>query len=141
MPFAFHAQCRVQHDRTLQIRFSRPDDRHPDQSPYLADLNEAQHAQLDALIAAANEDPWSVAEEAVRTMAEKGRVHLDMHWCHVAFTVHIDPDTKSLQRRAVLIDLTRVKVKKFKMKPSKEEQIDEAVESMLQELKDSESYM
>jgi hypothetical protein len=100
LPFAFHAQfC-----GDGSIRFLKPDHLHPDvPASYLSDVD---LAQLEALIAEANGNPWAVAEEAIRAMAEAHFEHLDVHWRHVAFVVHRQNDR--LKRQAVLIDLGRV---------------------------------
>jgi len=65
-------------------------------------------SDVDAFIAAANANPQAVAEEAIRAMADAQYEHKDVRWRHVAFMLHRHPDTKQLQRQAVLIDLGRV---------------------------------
>ena len=104
MPFAFHAHPHADGS----FRFLKPDHLRPDQpTSYLSDVDPSE---VDEWIAVANADPMAVAQEAIQAMAEAQYEHMDVHWRHVAFLLHRDPNTNTnkLQRQAVLIDLGRV---------------------------------
>jgi hypothetical protein len=102
LPFAFHAHPHADGS----FRFLKPDHLRPDQpASYLSDVDSSQ---LEELLSEANADPRAVAEEAIRAMAEALYEHMDVHWRHVGFIIHLDPGTSKLHRQAVLIDLGRV---------------------------------
>lgn len=131
MPFAFHAHA----DSTSPTRrgnqrmqFLPPDHLRPQDSvDYLSDVS---NAELTALCRAAALAPRTVAQAAVRAMAEAGYEHEDMHWRHVAFIVERDSQSSAVARRPVLIDLTRIK-----QLPARDEAtVDAAVSNMMEAL-------
>lgn len=105
IPYAFHAYCA--HDGAIRFRslykWSAGDSKAEDITAKVGDIPvcaESAHRYCSA--------PRVAAEEALRSMAEKGYIHCDIKWAHLAL-LPVRKDGKFILR-PILIELHRVEL-------------------------------
>ncbi len=134
MPFTYHALC---HDGNITFK-------------PLSHWNANQHEEISVILEsemydkldedhfkAYYNDPYKVAKEAITEMANKGYIHDDLHWRHVALLpVPPSKSNNSLWTvKPILIDLHRVK--KIDIEQNKEIIIDQSLKILEDELSKS----
>ncbi len=136
MPFTYHALC---HNGNITFK-------------PLSHWNANQHEDISVILEsemydkldedqfkAYYNDPYKVAKEAITEMANKGYIHDDLHWRHVALLpVPPSKSNNSLWTvKPILIDLHRVK--KIDIEQNKDIIIDQSLKILEDELSKSKS--
>jgi len=104
MPFAFHAYCEKNRVTFRGLNHWKTDHGTIDEILINPEVDvKFDNNQVNSYF----NNPKQVAKEAIQVMANKGWIHSDLHWRHVALLPYYDLTNKIWKVRPILIDLTR----------------------------------